>query len=153
MATRKAAIFVATVVLLTVIPIAVIAGGGTALDSQAFRLGTPQSSTSSGNYRNIPGMGNTTLCTTSSRMSVLVSLTLAGEPADVRVMIDGVPSDSGVAQFDPTATSKSFSYDFVEFEPGAGPHDIDVQWRSRTGDEVTLRRGQPIYLFEAQPCS
>lgn len=147
MATRKAAIFVATVVLLTVIPIAVIAGGGTALDSQTFRLRDPQSSTLSGNYRNIPGMGNTILCTTSSRMSVLVSLTLAGAPADVRVMIDGVTS-----QFAPSATNKSFSYTFPEFEPGNDAHDVDVQWRSRAGEQVELKRGNAIYLFEAQPC-
>lgn len=151
MATRKAAIFVAAVVLLTVIPIAVIAGGGTGLDSQATIQADP-GQTSSETFRNVPGLGNVQICTSFARMSVLASLTLAGGPVEVRVLIDGASTDAGIAQFDPSATSKSFSYGFFEFEPGDGAHDVDVQWRSRNGDQVVLKRGNAIYLHESAPC-
>ena len=151
MATRKVAMFIASVVLLTVIPIAVIAGGGFALDSQVT-IQSDTGTTSSENFRNVPGLGNVTICTTFSRMSVLASLTLAGGPVDVRVLIDGASTEGGVAQFDPSATNKSFSYTFPEFEPGDGAHDVDIQWRSRSGDQVELKRGNAIYLHEGQPC-
>jgi hypothetical protein len=134
------------------IPVAVLAAGGGkegGLNRQGFRfrLG-PAISTSSSQFRPIPGL----LRLTCSRgtVAVTVSVNVTGAPLDVRAVIDsGKPMEPRIAHFDPAGTT-SFSYTFVDsvgpFEASNG-HTYSVQWRSPTGGSVTLRRADMLVQY------
>ena len=83
----------------------------------------------------------------------MVSVTVAGAPVQFRVVVDGVPEapmKPGAARFVPSGT-ESFSYTFVgrtaPFEADDS-HSFDVQWRSPSGQPVTLRSGVLNILFQ-----
>jgi hypothetical protein len=157
---RRLAI-VGGVVLVAGVPAAVFAASGGlegALDRQAAKWTTTPTTTSSRAWRNVPRLA-ITRCTV-NQVTATVSLTLRGGPAAFRVVTDGVPEAPmapGPARFVPDGT-ESFSYSFVgrtaPFEAD-DDHRFNLQWRSPTGAEVTLRRGALNLQYErgTQGCS
>ena len=157
---RRLAI-VGGVALLVAVPAAVIAATGSlegAVDRQAARWSTTPATTSSRAWRNVPRLA-ITRCTV-NQVTATVSLTLRGGPALFRVVTDGVPEAPmapGPARFVPDGT-ESFAYSFVgrtaPFEAD-DDHRFNLQWRSPTGADVTLRRGALNLQYErgTQGCS
>jgi hypothetical protein len=151
---RKALVTIAGLIGVAAIPAAVLAAGGvfgSALDRQAARWTTTPVTTSSTTWRNVPRL-SLTRCTV-NQVTATISVTVAGGPVRFRVITDGVPEAPmrpGTARFVPDGT-ESFSYTFVgptaPFEAD-DTHRFSVQWRSPTGDAVTLRRGALNLLFE-----
>jgi hypothetical protein len=151
---RKALVVTAAVAVLIAIPAAVIAATGvlgSALDRQAARWTTTQASTSSTSWRNVPRLA--LVRCTRNQVTAMVDVTVSGAPVMFRVVVDGVPEAPmrpGPARFVPHG-AESFSYTFVgrtaPFEAD-DTHSFNVQWRSPSGDRVTLRRGTLNLLFQ-----
>jgi hypothetical protein len=152
---RRILTIAGAVVLLAAIPAVVIAASGVfggALDRQAGRWTTTSATTSSTNWRNVPRL-SLTRCTR-NQVTAMLSATLSGAPVQFRAIIDGVPEapmQPGTARFDPEGT-ESFSYNFVgptaPFEAD-DTHSFAIQWRSPTGNAVTMQRGVLNLLFQS----
>jgi hypothetical protein len=151
---RKTLTIAGAVALLVAIPAAVIAANGVfggALDRQAGAWTTTSASTSSTDWRNVPRL-KLSRCTR-NQVTAMLSVTLSGAPVQFRAIIDGVPEapmQPGTARFDPQGT-ESFAYNFVgptaPFEAD-DTHSFAVQWRSPTGNQVTMQRGALNLLFQ-----
>jgi hypothetical protein len=151
---RKSFILVGLAVLvLAAVPVVVLAAGGqngSVLDRQLARWTTTDRSTSSTEWRNVPGL-NLTACTIRG-VSATLGVTVAGAPVAFRVVIDTpeAPMRPSPARFIPEGR-ESFSYTFVR---GTGPfedddtHAFTVQWRSLTGERVSLEHGVLNLLFQ-----
>jgi hypothetical protein len=147
-------IAVAVAVVAAAIPLAVIAAGGTfsgALDNQRARWTTNQATTSRTAWRNVPGLA-ITRCTL-NQVTATVSVTVSGAPVRFRALIDGVgeaPMKPTSARFVPNGR-ESFSFTFVG---NTGPfeaddtHSFNVQWRSPSGNRVTLHQGALNVLYQ-----
>jgi hypothetical protein len=151
---RRLVIFLGVLVLVAAAPIVVVAATGTfngKLDRQSAKWTTTSVTTSSTAWRNVPGL-SLRRCTR-DQVTALVSVTVSGAPVRFRVVVDGVPEaplKPGQARFVPDGP-ESFSFAFVG---NTGPfeaddtHRFDVQWRSASGNPVTLVRGALDLLFE-----
>ena len=136
------------------VPLAVFAATGREggdLDRQAAKWRTTDVTTSSTEWRNVPGL-NRTRCTR-DQVTAMVSVTVEGGPVRFRVVPDGIPE----APFKPTSARfvpsgvESFTFTFVgntlPFEAD-DTHSFNVQWRSPSGAPVTLVNGVLNILFE-----
>jgi hypothetical protein len=151
---RKLVLVTAVVVVAVAVPLGVLAATGSTggqLDRQAARWRTAPVSTSSTEWRNVPGL-STTRCAR-DQVTAMLSVNVEGGPVRFRVVPDGVPEapfHPGWVVFDPTGI-ESFSYTFVDdmapFEAD-DTHRFDVQWRSPTGAEITLRKAVFNILYE-----
>jgi hypothetical protein len=151
---RGSLIFLAMLVVLAAVPVAVLAASGTfngALERQSARWRTSSATTSSTAWRNVPGL-SLTRCTR-GQVTAMLSATVSGAPVRFRGVIDGVPEAPmmpGSARFAPSG-SESFAYTFVA---NTGPfeaddtHRFDIQWRSPSGAGVTLHSGALNLLFK-----
>ena len=151
---RKPLMIIAFLLLLVAVPGAVIAASGrlsSAVDHQAARWTTASVSTSSTTWRNVPGLSRLTVDTI-DEVSASLSVTLEGAPARFRVVIDTPegPMKPGSARFVPTDT-ESFSFVFVAnttpFEAD-DTHSFSVQWRSPSGQRVTLLQGALNLVYQ-----
>lgn len=135
-------------------PMAVVAAstqGGSGLDQQNFMVTTTSASTSSTAWANVPGLQDHAVCARDG-VSATVSVVLSGAPADIRVRLDDTTTvKPGSVRFDPTSGTTGFSFTFVH-PLSNGIHSFDVQWKSPTGDAVTLSRGDLNVLFEDGTC-
>jgi hypothetical protein len=148
MRTRRTLLILALgMVVAIAVPLVVLAGGGSG-PLNRHEQGTPtlpaQKSTKT--WTNIPGWGNRPVCTDTGLLTTNVNLTASGGAFRVRVVLDG--NTGGAAQFDPTRGNRSFSYTFGGGVSDAN-HDVDIQWRSVTGDTVTLNHGLYVFFFQA----
>jgi hypothetical protein len=153
---RKFLVGAALVGLVAATPLVVLAARGNLsgnLDLQKARWTTTAVSTSSSQWRNLPGLARLPACTL-NQVSATLSVTIGGAPARFRVIIDSVPEapmKPGPARFVPDG-QESFSYTFVG---NTGPFEDDdshvfgVQWRSPTGGRVSLYRGALNLLYQA----
>jgi hypothetical protein len=154
LSSRKLLVLGAVAAVAVAIPLAVLAATGTLggrLDRQTARWTTTNATTSSTQWRNVPGLGRTR-CTL-NQVTALLSATVEGGPVRFRVIIDGVPEAPmrpGSARFVPNGI-ESFSYVFVgntaPFEAD-DTHRFNVQWRSPSGAPVTLRDGALTLLLQ-----
>lgn len=153
---RKAFVVAGVVVLAAAVPLAVLAARGSFsgnLDLQKARWTTNAVSTSSTQWRNLPGLARLPACTL-NEVSATLSVTVGGAPVNFRAVIDGVPEAPmrpGTARFDPNG-DESFSFTWVgntaPFEDDDS-HVFGIQWRSPTGGTVSLYRGALNLLYQA----
>jgi len=125
--------------------------GGSALDEQTFKFRGRDASTSSRNWRNVPGF-RFRVCAV-REVSADVNLVLRGASVAIRIRIDGsdeLIAHPGPVRFRP-GPGRAFSFTFAEevfpFE-AEDLHFFDVQWRSPTGERVILKKGMANVLFE-----
>ena len=93
-------------------------------------------------------------------ITVDVSALVSGAPARFRILSTNVGdqtivSNPGPTRFDPGATGpNSFSYQWVERNDVAAPHAnlIRLQWRSPSGDPVSMLRGDMAVLYRTDGC-
>jgi hypothetical protein len=93
-------------------------------------------------------------------ITVNVSALVSGAPARFRILSTNVGeqtfvSNPGPTRFEPGATApNSFSYQWVERDDVAAPHAnlIRLQWRSPSGDQVSMRRGDMAVLYRTDGC-
>jgi hypothetical protein len=152
---RKSFVVIGLVALaLAAVPVVVLAGSGqtsSQLDRQLATWTTSKVSTSSTEWRNVRGL-RLTACTIRG-VSATLSVTVEGAPVAFRVVIDTPegPMRPGAARFVPQGR-ESFSYTFARrtlpFEDD-DTHGFTVQWRSPTGERVTMARGLLNLLFQA----
>ena len=153
---RRTLLFAGTALAFTV-PLALGAGGrlSSGLDLQTAAWTTSDVSTSSTRWHNVGALSRLSICSL-GQVSATVSVTMRGAPARFRVVIDGAPQTPmrpGAALFVPDG-EESFSYTFVK---GTAPfeaddtHVFDVQWRSPTGNRVTLTSGDLNLLYQRGP--
>jgi hypothetical protein len=152
---RKILFFAGCAVLAATVPLAVLAGSGrlsSGLDVQTASWTTSDVSTSSTRWHDIGALSRLSICSL-GQVSATLSVTLRGAPGRFRVVIDGVtgaPMRPGAAQFVPDR-EESFSYTFVK---GTAPfeeddtHVFEVQWRSPTGNRLTLTSGDLNLLYQ-----
>lgn len=140
MKTRRAlfVLALATAVVAT-ISLAVMAGGGSGVvnrQNQGTAIVPAQKSNKT--WSDIPGFSNLSVCS-NQLIATNVNVTATGGAFRLRVLVDGGPQ-FGVPQFDSTGGNRSFSYTFGSSHID-GNHDVDIQWRSVTGDTITLKSG------------
>jgi hypothetical protein len=148
MRTRRAVLVLAlaTAVAAT-ISLAVMAGGGSGVvNRQTQGTATVPAQKSNKNWSDIPGFSNLSVCS-NQLITTNVNLTATGAAFRLRVLVDGGPQ-YGVARFDPTVGTRSFSYTFGSSHID-GNHNVDIQWRSVTGDTVMLKSGFAAMLYGA----
>jgi hypothetical protein len=153
---RKVLIGGALLGLAAALPLAVLAARGNLsgnLDLQKARWTTTAVSTSSTQWRNLPGLARLPACTL-NEVSATLSVTVGGAPVNFRAIIDSVPEapmKPGTARFVPNG-DESFSFTFVgntaPFEDDDS-HVFGIQWRSPTGGTVSLYRGALNLLYQA----
>ena len=122
------------------------------VDRQTARWTTTSVSTSSPEWRNVPGLTRLS-ADTIDEVSATLTVTIEGAPASFRVIIDTPegPMRPGPARFVPSG-AESFSATFVKntvpFEDD-DTHVFTVQWRSPGGEKVTLLRAvlNLVYQF------
>jgi hypothetical protein len=152
--TRRLFALVGIAAIAAVAPLAVLAATGTfgsALDRQAAKWRTTDTTTASKSWRDVPGLFRTR-CTL-NQVTATLSATVRGGPVRFRILIDDVaeaPMKPGVARFVPNGT-ESFSYVFVgntgPFEANDN-HRFSVQWRSPSGVPVTMINGALNLLYQ-----
>ena len=132
-------------------------GGSSALERQTFRFRSDPVSTSSREWRNIPGLGF--LICARHEDSFELSLTLSGAPVLVKVGGRGVPASArgarpGPARFEPGMKPMTFTAVFADharsFEANF-TQGLGVQWRSPTGQPVTLHLAIVNASYELGP--
>lgn len=139
--------------LVTLAAIASAGQGGSGLDEQDWKWRTKKASTSSTAWRRVPGLRNLAVCVADG-LSATVSAELRGAPVEVRVHRDGLPTGllrPGKVRFQPFGGSNTFSFTFVGGAQN-GIQLIDVEWRSPTGNPVTLSKGVLNVQFEGGVC-
>jgi hypothetical protein len=138
-----------------VVPAALFAHPGTrgsALDRQAFKYRERDAVTSSTAWSNVPGMRRFQICAV-NEVSTQVNMVLRGAPAVIRIRIDGtdeIIAHPGPVSFHP-GPGRVFSFTFADHVAPFEANDfhlIEIQWRSPTGERVTLKRGMVNLLFE-----
>ena len=151
---RKPLIVIGLLLLLAAVPAAVIAASGglsSTVDHQAARWTTTAVSTSSATWHNVPGLTGLTVDTI-DEASAALSVTIRGAPARFRVVLDTpeAPMRPGSARFVPSGR-ESFAFTFVAntvpFE-GDDTHSFTVQWRSPSGQKVTLVQGTLNVVYQ-----
>ncbi|MGH3024447.1 MAG: hypothetical protein ACRDNI_12385 [Gaiellaceae bacterium] len=152
---RKPLVIAGVVLVLgAVVPVVVLAaavGTSSNLDRQIATSVGADATTSSTRWRNVPGLARISACTI-RQVTATLSVTLAGAPALFRVIIDTPegPMRPGNARFVPNGR-ESFSYTFVRrtipFEDD-DTHSFSVQWRSPSGQPVTLTSGVVNLIFQ-----
>ena len=121
---------------------------------------TNAASTSSTSFVKLPGLTDSPASI--FPMTVTVSAQLSGAPVEFRVRSTNVGSQTtfarpGRVRFVPTAGGDAFSFQWID--PGdtaaVHMHDLVLQWRSPSGQPVTLDRGDMSvsYETEAGACS
>jgi hypothetical protein len=124
---------------------------GSGLDRQTFKYREREATTSSKAWSNVPGLGVFQVCAV-NEVSAQVNLVLRDGPVAIRLRIDGteVLAHPGAVSFRP-GPGRVFSFGFAEhvapFEAN-DLHQIEVQWRSLTGSQVTMKRGMVNLVFE-----
>jgi hypothetical protein len=119
---------------------------------------TSSVSTSSTTWENVPGFDATPVAI--YPIIVNVSALVSGAPVRFRILSTNIGgqtfvSKPGPTRFDPgTGGPNSFAYQWVERDGSAATHsnDIQLQWRSATGGEVTLLRGDMSVAYHTDVC-
>jgi hypothetical protein len=148
--------FLALVASATPVAIALTIDNGSPVDHQRAKASDARATTSSTEWRDLPGLGNMLICAR-GRVSAIVSVDVTGAPVALRVSLDAGPTlRPAFANFDPSTHSTSFSFTYTAvvgpFE-GLDDHSFDVQWRSPTGAPVTFRHGDVDLLFREGDCT
>lgn len=139
----------------------VIAGttrGRTPVDCVDTLWRTSSVSTSSTTWEAVPGFGAHP--TAIFPITVNVSALVSGAPVRFRVLSTNVGeqtvvSNPGPTRFDPGVTGPTpFAYQWVERNNVAASHAnfIRLQWRSPSGDPVTVLRGDMAVLYRTDGC-
>jgi len=152
MTIRMLLLVVGVMAVVAFVPFTILAATGVfggALDRQRAKWTTTRVTTSSTEWRNVPGLA-LTRCTL-NQVTAMLSVTVRGAPVRFRVKIDDAATmEPLAARFVPNGT-ESFSYTFVgntgPFEANDN-HLFNVQWRSPSGRAVTLERGAVNLLFQ-----
>ena len=151
-----------TAAVAVAVPLALAAVSGRTggrLDRQQAAWTKDPITTSSTEWRTIPRLSFTASANVSHTLCVRHELSVSlgvsfhgGAPILFRVLMDGGPVlEPGPARFLPGSGSRAHSAVFVgsagTFE-GSDRHALEVQWRSPSGDPVTLDGGVANVLFE-----
>lgn len=151
---RKHALVAGLVVAVVLVPVAVWAGSdrlGSNLERQTGKWTTNNASTSSTSWRDVRGLRRISICS-DNEVSATLGVTVSGAPVRFRVIIDTPegPMRPAPARFVPDGI-ESFSFTFVRptiaFEAD-DTHSFSVQWRSPSGERVTMRSGVLNLLYE-----
>ena len=138
--------------------IAGTAAGRTPVDCVDTVWRTSSVSTSSTAWEAVPGFGAHP--TAIFPITVNVGALVSGAPVRFRILHTNVGgqtfvSNPGPTRFDPGVTGpSSFAYQWVERDNVATTHTnfIRLQWRSPSGDAVTLLRGDMAVLYQTDGC-
>jgi hypothetical protein len=148
-----------------VLSVALVAGAGIALAATHVRTSrancldmvwrTTPVSTSSTTFTRVPGLKDSPVSIYG--MTVTVSAQVSGAAAEFRVRSTNVggqtaTSEPGRVRFVPDAAGDAFSFQWVERGNRAAVHAIDLvlEWRSPTGNQVTLDRGDMSVDYQSE---
>jgi hypothetical protein len=119
---------------------------------------TTPASTTSTTFTNVPGMSDGP----SSVFPIVVnaSAVLTGAPVEFRLKSTNVggqthSSEPGRASFVPVGGGPdSFSFQWIEKNQSAAVHvnQLQLQWRSPSGNQVTMLRGDLAVTYDADAC-
>jgi hypothetical protein len=152
---RKAVVLVAlALALAAAVPLVLGAGvrSSSTLERQVAEWTTGAATTSSTSWRNVPALSRIQACTL-NQVTADVTVTVRGAPVLFRMIIDTEegPMRPAPARFVPNG-SETFSATFVRqtfpFEDD-DTHLFSLQWRSPSGQPVTLTSGVVNLLFRA----
>lgn len=119
-----------------------------AVDRQDFRWRTEAVTTSSKEYRAIPGLA-LSICNRGGA-TITLSGNASGGRADVRLTTaptGNKPLPPGSAHFGFGTTSQAFSFTFGSRASKAKSRSLYIQWRSPTGAEITLQDALARVLY------
>jgi len=131
--------------------------GASALNRQNLGIISIPGTTSSQNWRAVPGWGfsDGPVIRARSALAATLSVTVSGGPAAFKVLLE-VGRNFAIRQmnppvvFNPGTGTESFSYTFVATLPPSG-ETVNLYWRSPTGTSVTLRRGTVVLQYDRVP--
>ena len=110
-------------------------------ERQIFRSTNADTSTSSTSFVGVPGLENLSTCRARG-FTLTVSAQLSGAPAELRVTASGRQVAPGPIVAVPGSTS------FVFGGKRAGSRVFSVEWRSLSGNPVTLGAGSVLFEYE-----
>jgi hypothetical protein len=151
---RRTVLIAALALTAVAVPLAVWAGEGrltSNVERQVGKWTTSNASTSSTDWRNVPGLHRVPICSR-REVSATLGVTVEGPPVRFRVVIDTpeAPMRPGPVRFVPSGR-QSFSFTFIgetiPFEAD-DTHTFSVQWSSPSGRRVTLTSGVLNLVFE-----
>ena len=133
-------------------------GGRTPVDCMDTVWRTSSASTSSTGWEAVPGFEADP--TAIFPITVNVGALVSGAPVLFRIISTNVGeqtdvSKPGSTRFEPGSSGpNSFAYQWVERNDAAAPHAnlIRLQWRSPSGDAVTLLRGDMAVQYQTDGC-
>jgi hypothetical protein len=133
-------------------------GGTTPLKCMDTVWRTDAVSTSSTAFTDVPGMSDGPAAV--FPIIVNVSAVMSGAPVEFRLHSTNVGeqteiSKPGRASFVPVgAGPDSFSFQWIEKNQSAATHvnQLQLQWRSPSGDKVTMLRGDMAVTYDADAC-
>jgi hypothetical protein len=119
---------------------------------------TGAASTSSTTFTNVPGMSDGP--SSVFPMAVTASAVLTGAPVDFRLKSTNVGeqtefSKPGTANFVPNGGGPdSFTFQWIEKNQSAAVHvnQLQLQWRSPSGNQVTMLRGDLSVAYSTDGC-
>jgi hypothetical protein len=159
---RKLFILVTAVAFVGGVALVAVAGtsrGRTPINCMDSVWNSTPTSTSSMDFVPVPGFTDDPSAI--YPISINVSALVSGADVEFRVLSTNVGAQThasrpGATRFVPNGSS-SFAYQWVERNGSAAVHvnSLELQWRSPSGNPVTLRRGDMVvqYHTEAGGCS
>lgn len=112
------------------------------IDRQAFAATRGDPQTASTEFSGLPGLQGLGICA-GRGFTATVSLELNGGPAEIRVGVDGRTLSPGPITVGPGVNT----YVFGDRVSGGKGHTAGVEWRSLTGQPVTLDSGSLQILY------
>ncbi|MEP6757857.1 MAG: hypothetical protein ABJB55_01525 [Actinomycetota bacterium] len=112
--------------------------------------------TSSKTFSNVPGLGDSPASI--YPIAIDVSAVVSGPPVEFRIVSTNVGAQTGTSEpgrtrFVPSGGGPdSFSFEWVEPNQSAAVHvnDLRLQWRSPSGGEVRILRGDLSVVYDTE---
>jgi hypothetical protein len=133
-------------------PDAVKSGGGS-LSKFKYKSADNIVSTSSTTFETIPNMSKTISNNKKTKMIITFSAdayAANNELMFVVAIVDGNPARPGEVQFtgDTTETwARAHSFTWVSGNLNPGQHTVEIQWRSNSGNQVTVKNRNMVVLY------
>jgi hypothetical protein len=137
------------------VPVAIaFQGNGSALDRQLIIFYAKPVTTGSTNWRNVPQFTRLPVCVRDGTdFSATITVNARGAPVAFRIYDSGGVLWPRKAQFAPSVEAPTFSFTVVgilgTIEVG-DQHRLNLQWKSATGDPVTLKSAAVRFLWTRQ---
>jgi hypothetical protein len=107
---------------------------------ERFVFTRSDATTSSSNYDSLPGLNRVAILA-KGPSTLIFSGDFTGAPVDIRAERNGKRMQPGIAHFDPSSGTSSFTFTFMSGGGKSQCRTYSLGWRSPTGQPVTMNFG------------